>query len=167
MIRKKDEYADAGTGDDTTARRLLGAFMRFSRQQWRRHVALGLRPHDYFLLHWAQKYQGMEGKGPRAAELGARMGIAPPTLTQHVARLERMGLLERRMDPEDRRSVRIRMLPEGERRLQAGGSSLLRSFDELARYLGPERTEAFISALSDAAEFFERRPLDDQGEKTE
>jgi DNA-binding MarR family transcriptional regulator len=41
--------------------------------------------------------------------------ISPSGLTNRLARLERMGLVTREADPDDRRSLRVRLAPKGRR----------------------------------------------------
>ncbi|MDE3112097.1 MAG: MarR family transcriptional regulator [Chloroflexota bacterium] len=46
-------------------------------------------------------------------ELGAELGLTPPSVTRVVDRLEERGLIERRRDPVDRRKVVASILPAG------------------------------------------------------
>lgn len=52
-------------------------------------------------------------------ELGAGLGLAPPSMTRLVDRLEKRGLLERSRDEEDRRKVVAELTEQG-RRVVAG-----------------------------------------------
>jgi MarR family transcriptional regulator, transcriptional regulator for hemolysin len=47
-------------------------------------------------------------------EIAAAVGVEGPTLTHHLDRLEKAGLIERARDPEDRRAVRVELTPAGE-----------------------------------------------------
>ena len=47
-------------------------------------------------------------------EIAAAVGIEGPTLTHHLDRLEKAGLIERARDPEDRRAVRVEMTRAGD-----------------------------------------------------
>jgi DNA-binding MarR family transcriptional regulator len=49
----------------------------------------------------------------RIAELVAATAQRPSTVTGILDRLERRGLVERRLDPADRRSFRVALLPAG------------------------------------------------------
>jgi DNA-binding MarR family transcriptional regulator len=46
--------------------------------------------------------------------------VRPPTITKLVAALEEAGLVEREVDADDRRVVRVRSTPRGARLLQEG-----------------------------------------------
>jgi MarR family transcriptional regulator for hemolysin len=47
-------------------------------------------------------------------ELAAAVGIEGPTLTHHLDRMEKAGLIDRTRDPADRRAVRVQMTDAGE-----------------------------------------------------
>jgi MarR family transcriptional regulator, transcriptional regulator for hemolysin len=47
-------------------------------------------------------------------EIAAAVGVEGPTLTHHLDRLEKAGLIERARDPQDRRAVRVELTPAGD-----------------------------------------------------
>ena len=51
--------------------------------------------------------------GLRGGELAARLGVEPPTITKMLRRLEGCGLVERRPDPSDARSFRVKLTARG------------------------------------------------------
>ena len=56
----------------------------------------------------------LQGRVPGAQrELAAAVGIEGPTLTHHLNRMERAGLVTRRRDPENRRAHLVEMTEEG------------------------------------------------------
>lgn len=62
--------------------------------------------------------------------------VAPPSATALVEGIAAAGLLTRRQDPRDRRSVRLRLTPKGERALSTGmrkaGAVMTRMFGRLS-----------------------------------
>src|SRR5882672_7098612 len=52
--------------------------------------------------------------------LAAAEQVRPPTITKLVATLEAAGLVEREVDPDDRRVARVRATARGSRLLQDG-----------------------------------------------
>lgn len=56
----------------------------------------------------------LDRQGPlTAGELAARTGLAPPSVTGLINRLERKGFARRIEDPQDRRRVRVEPCPAG------------------------------------------------------
>jgi DNA-binding MarR family transcriptional regulator len=51
--------------------------------------------------------------GLRGSELADRLGVEPPTVTKMLRRLEACGLVERRTDPQDARSLRVYLTAQG------------------------------------------------------
>ena len=51
--------------------------------------------------------------GLQAADVARRGGLEPSTTTGLLDRLETLGFVERRSDPEDRRAIRIHLTEEG------------------------------------------------------
>src|SRR5262249_41447673 len=60
----------------------------------------------------------VERDGPLTlGELAAVERVQPPTITAAVGRLEQRGLVQRRIDPDDRRVARVEITPAGRRLL--------------------------------------------------
>jgi DNA-binding MarR family transcriptional regulator len=57
--------------------------------------------------------------GARMTDIAAYFGIGKPTISRQLALLERIGLVERAEDTEDRRSVRVHLTETGSTRLAA------------------------------------------------
>lgn len=135
--------------------RLMGAFIRLNRQHWKMHIAEGLRPHEFSILHAVRRFSCENGAGPRASDLSGRLNVAPPTITQQINELERRGLVERRRDGDDRRAVRIALSAEGESLLERNRESVLSFFSEIADRLGPERSETLAALLTEVSDYLE------------
>src|SRR5277367_5676809 len=54
----------------------------------------------------------------RVTTLAERLGVDTPTVTRKVQQLERLGLVAREDDPDDRRAIRIRLTDDGRDLLQ-------------------------------------------------
>lgn len=135
--------------------RLMAAFTRINRQHRQRHHADGMRPHEFWLLHAIVKLTGDDGLGPRASELVEALKVSPPTVSQQVDELEKRGLVERRRDDADRRSVRLSLSPAGAALLERHRQEVLSMFSAVAGYLGNERAETLAALLEESADFLE------------
>jgi len=64
----------------------------------------------------AATLETLAAEGPmRLGDLGARLGIAPSTLTRNLVRMEERGLVKRAAEPGDRRAFRVALTPAGRR----------------------------------------------------
>jgi DNA-binding MarR family transcriptional regulator len=99
----------------------------------------------------------LDERPQRITQLAAREGLAQPTVTRMINRLEALGLVERRRDDGDRRVFVVGITVKGRRelkQLRARYSAVLRTtlakmddeqIDALAR--GAEALQALIVAL--------------------
>src|SRR5215210_9556045 len=54
------------------------------------------------------------GRPETQRELARAVGVEGPTLTHHLARIEKAGLVTRERDPDNRRVHRVALTPEGD-----------------------------------------------------
>jgi DNA-binding MarR family transcriptional regulator len=71
-----------------------------------------------------------DAPGLRQATLAEQLGVEPPTVTRMVQRLERGGMIERRVDPHDGRVVLVYPTPRS-RLLESTVRRAWTSLDEL------------------------------------
>lgn len=71
-------------------------------------LVFGLTPVQYFVIVTLYNQDGMKFK-----DLACALSIEGPTLTGLLDRMERADFLERRGDPEDRRSVLVYLTDKG------------------------------------------------------
>ena len=101
----------------------LGRVMRRVYDYYEQRLSpFGLTPPQYFVFNalWM-------GDGIGVGELGERVSLDSSTLTGIIDRMERSGYVERRPNPDDRRSVLVFLTAKG-REL---GPSILEFADEL------------------------------------
>ncbi|MEF2278496.1 MarR family transcriptional regulator [Deinococcus sp. YIM 134068] len=82
-----------------------------TRQIERTYAETGLNPAGWDLLLTLYRSAPPEGLTP--TELSGLAAITGPSMTNRVDRLLSRGLVERRVSESDRRSVRVRLTPEG------------------------------------------------------
>lgn len=89
--------------------RLMRSAHRLRRASVRSLAPLGLTPAQERMLRLVSR-----GDTPwRMGELATRMGIVPRSATSLVGALEEAGLVERAIDPENRRSILVRLTEHG------------------------------------------------------
>jgi len=95
---------------------LIGALLRMPWEQVLRRMLERLHEHGFDDLDAPHLnlllYPGPQGARP--SELAARRGISKQAVNYLLGELERLGYLERRADPDDRRSKRIALTRRGE-----------------------------------------------------
>lgn len=88
-------------------------------QRWRRTAPGGPHPTQVqFLVELLRT----DPQGARLSELADRLALTQPTASESISALERKGLVERRIDPSDRRA-RVIVLTEAGRRAAAGAET--------------------------------------------
>jgi DNA-binding MarR family transcriptional regulator len=88
--------------------------------------------------------------GPQAqADVARRLMVTAPVVTRLAATLADTGLVERRTDAKDRRSVILALTPTGRRRARAMRRDLLAAAQELLAPLPEERRAAVAAALEE------------------
>ncbi len=83
----------------------------------------------------------------RMKELAERMGVTTGSLTVLVDRLVRAGLVERRPDERDRRSIRVGLTSEGQKHFEEHHKLHLQLSQDIAGALSPEEAERFPEML--------------------
>lgn len=91
----------------------------------------------------------IDGEGPMAqGEIARRLLVSAPVITRQASALADDGLVERRTDPTDRRSVHLALTTRGRRRVRLMRRELLAAAQELLAPL----PEADRSTLANALE---------------
>lgn len=93
------------------------------------------------------QYPGPQGQRP--SELAARLRISKQALNHLLGQLEHRGYLERRADPDDRRSKRIALTRRGTSAVAVIRAAVAEVEDSWARQLGPRRFDQLRSLLRD------------------
>ena len=81
--------------------------------------------------------------------LAQRFGVSRPTITRTVDGLVKKGLIERRVNCEDRRMAIISLTVEGRELHQKTEAAAELQLATLLEHLAPERIERIVGALSD------------------
>ncbi|MFC4587576.1 MarR family winged helix-turn-helix transcriptional regulator [Sphaerisporangium corydalis] len=112
----------------------------------------GARGYHYRLLATLAEF------GPASqAALGRRSGIHLSDMVATINELAERELVERALDPSDRRRNIISLTPAGERRLRLLEKRLAESQDELLAPLSPEERERLTELLSRLLDHHDRR----------
>jgi DNA-binding MarR family transcriptional regulator len=116
---RKSSHFTQSTDGQALGPPLIGALLRMPWEQVLRRMLERLHEHGFADLDAAHLnvllYPGPQGSRP--SELAVRRGMSKQAVNYLLGQLERLGYIERRVDPDDRRSKRIVLTDRGE---QAG-----------------------------------------------
>jgi DNA-binding MarR family transcriptional regulator len=146
MIR---EAIDTGA----TAERLRPVLLRLARELRKETEALGVTSRQVTLL-WLVR----ESPGLTLGELAALERISAPSLSGHVDRLERAGLLDRVRSSEDRRRVGLELTPAGSKLLRRVRARRTTWLAERLSSLEEDRIEAIERAIEPLSMLLEEEP---------
>jgi DNA-binding MarR family transcriptional regulator len=130
---------------------LIGALLRMPWEAVQRRMLERLHERGFDDLDAAHlnvfQYPGPQGARP--SELAVRLRISKQALNYLLGELERLGYLERRPDPEDRRSKRVDLTPRGTSAIGVIREAVGEVETTWAQQLGPERFDQLRSHLLD------------------
>lgn len=113
-------FMPAALGDPDRAQ-LLGETLQFMQRLWDLVHALEVRSRRMAKTLGVTGPQRLvirvlgQAPGSTASRVAQILGLHPSTLTGILKRLERQGMLQRKIDPQDRRRVRFRLTAKGRR----------------------------------------------------
>jgi DNA-binding MarR family transcriptional regulator len=120
---------------------MIGALLRLPWEAVQEHMlerlhADGFADFDASYLIVVQ-YPGPQGERP--SDLAARLRISKQALNHLLGQLEHLGYLERRSDPDDKRSKRIALTQRGTRAATTIRKAVAEVEDAWKQQLGPKR----------------------------
>jgi DNA-binding MarR family transcriptional regulator len=102
-------------------------------------------------------------EGTRLTDLAARMGVTKQAVGQLVEEMEKMGVLTRTTDTEDRRAKRVRFSTRGKRGTLQGAGVLGEIEQELANTLGQKPMNSLQAILGDLLPVLKARAAEKPG----
>lgn len=87
------------------------------------------------------------GEGSRQNIIAERMGVEPMTVCAYLDRLERLDLIARSPDPNDRRAKNVRTTDEADRILSSVRQQTTELFDEILTGIDAETRTIFLDTL--------------------
>ncbi len=127
----------------SVANELRPVLLRLARELRKETEQFGVTGRQVTLLWLVKRSPGMPLR-----ELAEQEGISAPSLSGHVDRLERAGLMERIRSEVDRRRVGLALTPAGERLLRRVRERRTAWLAERLGVLEPAELEAVAAAIA-------------------
>ena len=140
-----------------TTQKLMTAFMRFGKAEWHERIIAGCKPSEIRVLFCIKKGMKPNESEIKVSEISKLLHVTSPTVTQLLKGLEANGLVERRVDPTDRRAVGITLTETGERVTQQAAHDFSTSFEGLIEFLGEEQSDQFAELLNKVFYYFSEK----------
>ena len=137
-----------------TAQKLLQSLMQFGKAEWHQRSIAGCKPSEIRVLFCIKKGVKPDTLEIKVSEISKMLHVTSPTITQLLKGLEANGLIERHIDPTDRRAVGIALTEKGEMVTQQAADAFSASFEGLVEYLGEEQSYQLAELLSKVFRYF-------------
>ncbi len=105
--------------------------------------ASGLRPPQAFFLSFLRQAGTLN-----ISAISRLTNVTPSVGTRFIERLEKAGMVERVLDPSDRRVVTVRLTEQGEKVSAGFQASIDERFREAVQDVDPSDMEAFVRVLA-------------------
>ena len=142
---------------NTIEHRLLKAFLQFEKADWHQKTFEGYKPSEIKLLFIIKRLSSEQNFEVKASEISDRLHVTRPTVTQLIKGLEAKGLIERNINPQDRRSVGIKLTKQGEQIRQRAFQIFTDTFQGLTEFLGEEQSHVLADLLDQVFIYFTER----------
>lgn len=161
MLNKWGDQMPVTPEVEKTSKDLIRAFMQFRRikmnegEGFKPHQCGGSLKHSEIMLLFAIKDTEKDyPAGVSVSDLSGHMRVKPPSITPIIGSLEKQQMLERSMDPDDRRIIRIRLKDEGNRVIEAKKRLLLNRIKGLVEHLGVEKSSLLAELINETYRYF-------------
>jgi DNA-binding MarR family transcriptional regulator len=138
-----------------TVQKLLNAFMQFGKASWHQHSVAGCKPSEIRVLFCIKKGAKPDGSEIKVSEISKLLQVTSPAITQLLKGLETSGLVERHIDPFDRRAVGVTLTEKGETVIQQAWNIFSESLSGLVEYLGEEQSQQLVDLLFKSFRYFQ------------
>jgi len=137
-----------------TGKRLLKSFVQFKKTGWHEKKIAGFNPSEFRVLAAIQQGANEKHNEMKVSEISQQLKVTPPTVTQIINILDKDGLIERTIDTDDRRAVKIKLTSTGVHAVEQARKAFEETFLGLIDYLGEKESEQLADLLFKVHEYF-------------
>lgn len=143
--------------DETLVNNLIDAFSKLNRMNLKKHLASGFKHGEIAVLFCIKRHVKFDSEGIKISDISSILNVAAPTVTQLMNGLEEHGLIQRTMDKEDRRAVRVKMTEKGEESISGIYKAFFKRFKGLTEFLGEAETLHLTALLIKVSKYMEEK----------
>lgn len=88
-------------------------------------------------------------EGTPSTKLGPKMGMEPRSLTRTLKSMEEEGLITRKNDKNDRRTVRIFLTEKGRRKREIAREKVVLFNEKIQKQMGRKKVTEFMNIMND------------------
>lgn len=130
---------------DSTAQRLIKSTRQFRKLDWNKESIENLKPSEIEVLFCIRRLGRDENV--TVSEISKLLRVTSPTVTQIINRLDTCGLVKRRINKEDRRSIKVSLTDDGEAITEQAAEKYASSINGLIEFLGDDQSEQLIKLM--------------------
>ncbi|WP_164779452.1 MarR family winged helix-turn-helix transcriptional regulator [Paenibacillus kobensis] len=140
-----------------TIQQLHDAFLLFSKAEWRQRTIRGFNRSEIRVLFSIMESEKAGVPKMKVSDIGKKMMVTTPTITQLMKRLIESELVERTVDPDDKRSVGIELTDKGRQIAMEADEQLNESIDGLIDHLGADDSMKLAELLTKTFHYYYER----------
>jgi DNA-binding MarR family transcriptional regulator len=129
--------------------RMDGDDMKFDQDQ----LHQGLKHSEIMLMFGLKEAENGHPDGISVSDLSSLLRVKPPSITPIIGSLEQRNMLERSMDANDRRIIRVRLKEEGNRLIEENKRHMVLRIKSLVEYLGEEKSTVLADLINEVFSF--------------
>ncbi|SHE42459.1 DNA-binding transcriptional regulator, MarR family [Seinonella peptonophila] len=143
--------------DQAFLKSFMKAWIQFHRapHQLKKRADDCLKPSAFILLSILHGEE--EPKMLSVSELSKILQVTSPTVTQLVTQLENNNLVERKINPSDRRAILVKLTEQGIQLVDQQRNKFLDSMKGLIEYLGVDESKKLTELMNRTVQYFQQQ----------
>lgn len=141
---------------------LIKAFIQFkklrmnesSMNQESKHSCHDLKHSEMMILYELKEVQKQYPEGISVSSISQLLCVKPPTITPVITSLEQKGMIERSMDSNDRRIIRVKMTEAGNQFIEDKKQQMVTKIKGLVEHLGEEKSTILADLFNEVFFYF-------------
>ncbi len=114
------------------------------------HFHNGLKHSEIMLLFELKAVENDYPDGISVSDISSSMCVKPPSITPIISSLEQKNMVERTMDSNDRRIIRVKLKETGNKFIEENKQHMVSRIKGLVEYLGDEKSTNLANLINEA-----------------